>query len=104
MKHMTFFAIMANYDTTEGRGSMFFTGVGFASKAEAIRFVKSDLFAKKWGVMGTHGSEYDVEEMSVAIYDTYGECEANLKTKFKADRRIAALAKLTDEDREVLGL
>ena len=103
MQH-TFFAVMANHDTTEGRGPMFFTGIGFKHKRDAVAFVKGTLYANKWGVMGTAGSEHDVKEMTAAIYDTLIECEAQLPAQLREQRRLVALRKLNDEDREALGL
>lgn len=104
MKRTTFFAVMANVDQTEGRGPMRFTGIGFEHKADALSFVRSQDYAKRWGVMGTPGSDYCVEEMSVSIYANFEEGKLLLGEQFKEERRLAALRKLNDEDRKVLGL
>jgi len=104
MQNLTFFAIMANSDTTEGRGPMFFTGVGFKHKSDAISFARGTIYANLWGVMGTPGDQYCVKEMTVTMYDTLKECEDRIPEKLKEDRRLAALRKLSAEDREALGL
>lgn len=104
MQNINLFAVMANSDTTEGRGATFFTGVAFKDAASAEAFVKGSVYADKWGVIGTVGSSWDVKEMNLQIYDSLSECENSISSKFREDLRIAALAKLTPKEREILGL
>ena len=103
-KSFTFFAVTANRDTTEGRGPSFFTGIGFNKKGDAVAFAKSDLYARKWGVMGCPGSAYDVEEMTITIFDDFAICINEINDHFKAEAKAAALRTLTDEERKLLGL
>lgn len=104
MINETFFAVMYNTDQTEGRGSSIFTGIGFRKKSDAIAFVRSAHYAKRYGVMGTVGDEFNVKEMMFTIYDNFAEAIGLAEELARAETRFKALSKLTDEEREVLGL
>ncbi len=104
MKQERVFAIMANADQVEGRGASYFTGIAFTWRVDALAFVNSEMYANKWGVMGTKGDKLDVREMTIAIFDSYIECKDNFESVLNAEARERALAKLTPEDRKVLGL
>lgn len=104
MQRVIVYAIMADQDRTEGRGGLYFTGLTFDTKACATKFVQSDLYAQKWGVMGTHGGEYNIREMTITMYNSYEEARKKFPEYENAQRRQKALDKLTQEDREALGL
>jgi hypothetical protein len=102
-----YYEITCNSDTTEGRGSTQSTGINFEHYSDAMAFVKSDRY-RKWGVMGTTGSEYDIKEktkklpriyQSLAEYDAANPDKETLK-KIKEE----ALAKLSPLERKALGL
>ena len=103
-----YYQVIYNTDSMEGRGSTESTGINFENKADALAFVRSYRFASKWGIMGTPGTEYNVQEKtkklpkiyeSLAEYDEEHPDKETLK-KIKAD----ALAKLTKVERNALGL
>jgi len=63
-KNNTLYQITYNSDGTEGRGRTIEMNVYFEDKADAITFVKSKYYSRKYGVMGTSGSEYDIKSIS----------------------------------------
>jgi hypothetical protein len=85
----TIWAARRNADSTEGRGPMIVIGM-FEDQQAATRA------ASGWGVMGV--GDGDVEPM--IVYESFREYNDE-KTK---ELKNKALAKLTREDREVLGL
>lgn len=94
------FEVMGNTDTTEGRGPMKVVA-RFSDKGEATKFVKSKVYSK-WCVMG-YQSESDVNnirEATLTIMDTVEEFSQAETEELKAK----ALAKLTAEERRILGL
>ena len=100
MKEITFYEVTYNSDGTEGRGTSLATGTGFTSQAAAMTYVRSAHYAQEHGVMGTPGGIHDIKPVTFRIYDSFDEW-----VRGQPDRkRAAALAKLTEEDRQVLGL
>lgn len=85
----TVWLALKNADMTEGRGPMV-TIAAFNEQRDATRAVTG------WGVMGV--GDGDVEPL--LVYDSFNE----YNEKKLMERRNKALAKLTREDREVLGI
>lgn len=98
----TYHEVWENTDKSEGKGRSKFTGICFTTRSEAVKFAKSDTYAELYGVMGTKGGDYDVVSEDRAIYMCADDVSA--KNQRKIDKRNRALAKLTDEDRKLLGL
>jgi hypothetical protein len=99
MKTVIGFQITYNSDKTEGRGSTRLTDIVFENKDDALTFVGSKEYAKKYGVMGSKGSRYDVKEVELNFYSSmsdFNEREVELKEH--------ALSKLTKKEKEILGL
>lgn len=102
MKTFKVWACTANRDQTEGRGPSY--DVCYAETREvALKIVNNPLFYGKYGVMGCQpfdGGKYDVSEREMFVYESiseYLESEKNAEIK-------AALSKLTDKEKELLGL
>jgi len=104
MKQHNYFQVLKNRDTTEGRGPMMSTGIGFATESEALKFVTGEVYAKRFGVQGTPGSEHCIEETTLFVYDHADEYVSMAEVVDKEKRRRAALKKLSTEERELLGL
>lgn len=104
MKETTYFAVMGNSDTTEGRGSLF-TIACFSSETQAFAFCKQ--YGDRWEVFGSplDPATY-VKAKTVRIYDTLEEaCEGlGIETENTKAQKAAALAKLTAKERKLLGL
>ena len=91
---------MVNTDQTEGRGPMkphaYFTDLDEAKKVN-----NDPRFFRKFGVMGTQGSsEYNIKKENITLFYTAEEY-------FNEDKNLMrknALAKLTPEEKELLGL
>ena len=102
MKTLKLWACQANRDTTEGRGPVY--DVCYAStKDAAIKIVNDPTFYKKYGVMGFapyDGGKYDVVERDMVVYDNIGEYLEHVKNQAVQTAR----NKLTDEEKELLGL
>lgn len=107
MKQITYFAVMRNSDTTEGRGPLLQSDVGFEKYDDAITFVASDAYSK-WAVMGVKvgrkSADHLVKEVTITVYTDADECEALYPELVQLRKRKAALAKLSPADREILGL
>jgi len=104
MKTIKFYQVMKNLDRTEGRGPMIPADIGFTNQTSALAFVTSDYYAKEYGVQGTPGSEYDVKERTYFIYDSFDEWDQHSPDRVDERKRENALAKLTVEERSLLGL
>jgi hypothetical protein len=103
MKTYKLWAVKANHDTTEGRGSMydvFYT----TTKDAALKIVNDPTFYGRYGVMGTppyNFGEYDVDERQITVFESFDE----YKKLYDADtKKQKALAKLTAEEKKLLGL
>jgi hypothetical protein len=60
----TIYAVMANGDRNEGRGSMFPVCI-VEDKALAEQIVQSDEYGSMYGVMGCRGRKSDIQELKV---------------------------------------
>jgi hypothetical protein len=102
MKTLKIVACQRNTDQTEGRGRM--EDVCYAtSKDLALRIVNHPTYYGTYGVMGCKpykGGEYDISEKEMVIFETMEEYLETLKNK----KVKTALDKLTDEEKELLGL
>lgn len=97
---LSVYGVYCSADRTEGRGPSVHTGLCFRSKSEAQKYVRSQDYANRYGVMGTTGSDFDVRAMVLYIMDTVEDLNASRKE----EARQKALAKLTEEDKQALGL
>ena len=102
MKTIKVWACTANRDQNEGRGPCY--DVCYAANHDtALKIVNHPLFYRKYGVMGGKpwgDGKGDVSEREMIVYDNlseYLESEKNAEIK-------AALNKLTDKEKELLGL
>jgi hypothetical protein len=102
MKKIHLWACTANTDTIEGKGANY--DVCYAeTKDIATEIVNSPGFYGRFGVIGCHPykkREFGVHYRTIVILETPDE----LKDLVAEQKRQAALAKLTEEDRRVLGL
>ena len=102
MKTTKLFAVQRNLDQTEGRGPMktvYYT----KDKNLGLKIVNSPIFYNKYGVQGCgpyEGGKYDVVEEDINIIESFDEF-----VSFEKDAEAkAALDKLTDREKELLGL
>jgi len=107
MKKSTYYEITQNSDSTEGRGPSITTDVFFWNYNDALEFVASHRY-KKYGVMGTCGSKYDIREKKTAlpvIFDSLKDYDEANPNKEELDRlRKGALAKLSPMEQKALGI
>lgn len=107
MKTISYFAVMENTDKTEGRGLCIPTGIGFEREEDALDFVASPSYAK-YATMGVPPSRQwagaYVNRIAITVFDDLDECEIQFPELEKIRKRKKALAKLTDEERALLGL
>lgn len=92
MKDVFVYGVYVNGDSVEGRGPMIRIAY-FDNHQEAVECAKGK------GVMGV--GDGDVRHEHLVIYETFKEfelCDKEVQTKKQA------LAKLTDEEKRVLGL
>lgn len=97
------YGIFENTDKTEGRGASIFTGITFRYNVDALNYVKSPEYAKDFGVMGFPGTESDVRPMTIYLVE---DATRDIKalSAIGKERAIAkVLAKLTNEERALLG-
>ena len=102
----TVFEILQNDDKNEGRGPYSTTNIYFSTKEEALKFVRSNYYANKYGVMGTPGGEYDIREKSMVfrIWTTVEEFLANSPEMKKAELLKRAHEIFTTEELKILGV
>jgi hypothetical protein len=106
MEKEVFFEILQNSDKTEGRGKMTSTGIVFENEEDAIDFVTSDRYGK-FAVMGhvdrkrAH-AHYNYKQIDLYIYTSIGDYDENSERLELEKKKSNALAKLTQEDIEVL--
>lgn len=104
MKEITFYEVTANSDTTEGRGHTIYTGICFDHENDALAFAQSDHY-KPYAVMGVVNKEYskfNVKKQTKIVYECFNEYDS--ETQRKIDLKQSALDKLTEEEKEILGL
>jgi len=107
MKTFNYWAVLVNRDRTEGRGPTTETEYLFEKKEDACFFVQTAFYAKNFGVQGCVGDMYDVREVVVAIYSSLEETNIDFSedySKIMEQKKKAALAKLSFEDKKALGL
>ena len=102
MRTIKFFTVLRNTDQTEGRGSM--VDVYYTENEELARkIVNHPIFYGKYGVQGSppyENGKYDVILRHFSLLDSMEEF-----FKFEKNEKILkALSKLTDEEKEILGL
>ncbi len=93
--------VLGHTNTTDGMGPMKVVA-RFFSKEQAELYVKSKSYAK-YCVQGHQDWKYDknnIEQVSLVILDDVGE----IVEMQRQELRNKALAKLSDEEREALGL
>lgn len=102
MKTIKVWACQANHDRIEGKGGTY--NVCYASTKDlALKIVTNPTYYKQYGIQGCppyKGGEYDVKEIEMVVYNT-------LEEYFDSVKNIAiktALEKLTDEEKNLLGL
>lgn len=102
MKTIKIWACTANRDQTEGRGPIY--DVCYASTKEvALKIVTNPTYYGKYGVMGCgpyDGGKYDISEREMVVYDNVSEYLEDIKN----EEVKTALNKLTDKEKELLGL
>lgn len=102
MTRIKLYVLMADHDTTEGRGPMYELGY-FRTYEDALK-VRNDPRYARWCVMGVHRpvkeGTYEIREKVYLINESADEFWGN----DEASRREKALAKLTVEERKLLGL
>ena len=101
MQTIKCFEVMGNTDTTEGRGPMKVVA-RFSNYDEAVKYVKSTAYYKQWCVMGCQSTTdiRNTRETAITILDTVEELGQMRTEALKA----SALAKLTAEERQALGV
>lgn len=106
MINVKYFTIMAEKDQSEGRGGLGDTGINFSNYADALSFTKTNEMKeyKEYTVMDYYvrdeGHRELIKERNVVIFDSLLECAEHNKNKLREN----ALAKLTKEEKHVLGL
>jgi len=106
MEKIQYYVVTENTDKTEGRGISIPTNIAFKNCKDALMFVASDRY-KKFAVMGCVGKQYAdhyVNNVNVIVYDNIEDYDENSELATKEKIRCAALSKLTDEEKEALGL
>jgi hypothetical protein len=102
MKVETLFAITHNSDLTEGRG--YTVILGYTRTQELANRIVSDKRFARWCGMGFHDAadckKNNVRQQDVVIFENAEE----LYTRELDVERQKALAKLTDHDKQILGL
>ena len=98
-----YYEITKNTDSVEGRGSTVGTNIFFWEHGDALAFVSSDRY-RKFGVMGTTGSTYDIKRHSAKLPKIYTSLEEYDSEHSSDTLRKKALSKLTKEEKRLLGL
>lgn len=102
MKRDKVFEVNYNSDSIEGRGASIPLAY-FPNKREAERVVDDPRFSR-WCVMGYHKpgeQRYQIREKDMLFFDTAEEFWEKHDTE---NKKMKALAKLTAEERKLLGL
>jgi len=96
------FELTHNSDQTEGRG--YAIGIGYVTSMAEAKKIVDDPRWKRYCVMGVHSPGthyYDIRETDVMVFDSAEEFWERHSTEGK---KKAALAKLTCEEKQLLGL
>ncbi len=102
MQVINAFSITSNSDMTEGRGFTIIHGY-CRNKADALAIVNDKRFYGKFGTMGCapyDNGKFDVGEVAIRIFESAADFFNYDKDALKKQ----ALAKLTPEERDALGL
>ena len=100
MKEIECYELLANTDRTEGRGGTEVVG-RFVHYSDALSVNNDPRFYKEYGVMGSKSDpKYNIRKANIVIFDS-NEDFFNMKKEYLKER---ALAKLTAEERNLLGL
>lgn len=101
MEFMNLFAVTTNSDLTEGRGRTIIKGY-FRDKELAMATVNDKRYSRYcvMGVQDPHYAKYMVQDAAIHIYSSVEDFFTNTVE----DRRKAAIAKLTDDDLDALGI
>lgn len=106
MKKIELYELSRNSDQTEGRGSNVPVAY-FNSLSEVVKVNEDKRFYEKCGVMGTKysslsgGLPYNINERTICVYDSAEEFFESYDRQTKIDK---AMAKLTEEEKKLLGL
>lgn len=102
MQNMIVFSVQYNTDKVEGRGRQIDTGIYFTKQKDAEEFECSQRY-KKYACMGIVGNtSYNVKEKVINVFDSLEDFD---NSDFSlVEERDKALSKLTQREREVLGL
>jgi hypothetical protein len=101
METLNLFAVTSNSDTTEGRG--YTITHGYFHHNSIARAVVRDKRYRRYCTMGVQSpddAKYMVQEQSIIIFDSVEEFFQNTEE----ERRKRALAKLTPDEKKLLGL
>lgn len=111
MVEISYYEILREKDQTEGRNGVAETGLCFNNKQEAILFASSDIWSKRYGVMGvSKGGLSYVKPVKKIVYDSVNEyaekqgLTKELEQSLIEQKRQQALSKLTDDEKRLLGL
>lgn len=101
MQTIKCFEVLGHTDTTEGRGPMKVIA-RFSTKEEAEQYVKSKHYAKwcVWGQLNYSNDRNNIKEALIIILDNISELDAMAYEQL----RQSALAKLSKQEREALGI
>jgi hypothetical protein len=99
MKTIVYYEVYKNSDSVEGRGHSV-PVVRFKAIQDAHELAESKKFYERHGCMGTKGG-IGVSKKEVLVYESIDEYK---EIHGKEELKRIALAKLTDEDKKVLGL
>lgn len=102
MKKMKIYEALSNNDLTEGRGQTIVVA-SFAVGEDCLRVVEDPRYSR-WCVMGVHNrgsAHYNMREREFVVYDSSKEF---WDIHDKVIIRERALAKLTKQEREALGV
>ena len=81
MNEIKFFEIIYNTDRTEGKGRITTTDICFTDAKDAYTYTQSTEFASKFGVMGTKGSNHNIDEITKTIYSSIADYESTNNVK-----------------------
>ena len=106
MKTHVFYEITKNADSVEGRGPTLSTGIAFTNEESAIEFAGSERY-KPFAVMGVVNPQYakhDVRKVVVQVFETVDDHDDNVESAKEIREKEKALEKLSQREKELLGL
>lgn len=108
MQTIEVYSVTENTDKTEGRGPRKDVGIYFLKEEDALKFVSSKKHYGKYAVMGfvdekrPYGN--NIERKIFEIFDSIEDYEKDGISAANERKRLNALEKLTQEEKELLGL